>query len=82
MTLIGTCTFTLLRPTSLKLSAYSYVLLLYPQPENFTVDSIAPLVNASSPITLFNISEFAEATGLGLPVAGTYFLTGPDADST
>ncbi|KAL1719257.1 phosphatidylethanolamine-binding protein [Schizophyllum commune] len=61
---------------------HRYVLLLYPQPENFTVDSIAPLVNASSPITLFNISEFAEATGLGLPVAGTYFLTGPDADST
>ncbi|KAL1741406.1 phosphatidylethanolamine-binding protein [Schizophyllum fasciatum] len=60
---------------------HRYVILLYPQPANFTASSVAHLVNASSSATLFNINDFAEATGLGLPVAGTYFLTGPDAES-
>ncbi|TRM70370.1 phosphatidylethanolamine-binding protein [Schizophyllum amplum] len=62
---------------------HRYVILLYAQPDNFSAASIAPLVpvNASSSPLHFNLSEFAQATGLGLPVAGTYFLTGPDAAS-
>ncbi|TRM70371.1 phosphatidylethanolamine-binding protein [Schizophyllum amplum] len=58
---------------------HRYIVLLYPQPENFTAESVAPFYNSSSSILNFNLTEFTEATGLGMPVAGTYFLTAPDA---
>lgn len=55
---------------------HSYIFLLYAQPANFTAAAIAPLADA--PLILgFNVSEFARTTGLGNPVAGTYFLAGP-----
>ena len=58
----------------------SYILLLFVQPDNFT--SIAPMfVNSSTPISNFNISLFASETGLGDPVAGNFFFTGPDNTS-
>lgn len=39
------------------------------------------LVNATTPRTNFNISTFGQAVGLGSPVAGTFFLTGPSNSS-
>ena len=58
-----------------------YILLLFVQPANFS--QVAPgLVNASTPISGFNISAFAAQTGLGSPVAGNFFLTGPDNSTT
>lgn len=61
---------------------HRYILLLFAQPANFTVDAIAGVLNTSTPISNFNISAFAEQTGLGSPLAGNFFLTGPDANST
>ncbi|KAK7061879.1 PEBP-like protein [Favolaschia claudopus] len=57
---------------------HRYLVLAYVQSEGFS--SKAPsLVNASTPITGFNISTLSEALGLGAPFAGTFFLTGPEA---
>ncbi|KAL1741405.1 phosphatidylethanolamine-binding protein [Schizophyllum fasciatum] len=60
---------------------HRYIVLLYEQPDNFTTEAIAPLVNAPLPVVGFEVSEFARATGLGDPVAGTYFMTGPNAST-
>ncbi|KAI0675780.1 phosphatidylethanolamine-binding protein [Trametes maxima] len=60
---------------------HRYVLLLFVQPSGFSVAASA-LVNASTPILNFNISRFAAETGLEGPIAGTYFLTGPDGNAT
>ncbi|CDO76552.1 hypothetical protein BN946_scf184982.g11 [Trametes cinnabarina] len=60
---------------------HRYILLLFVQPVNFT--TVAPqFVNSSTPVNNFNISLFAQEVGLGSPVAGNFFLTGPDANST
>ncbi|OSD04396.1 PEBP-like protein [Trametes coccinea BRFM310] len=60
---------------------HRYILLLFVQPANFT--TVAPqFVNSSTPISNFNISLFAQEVGLGSPIAGNFFLTGPDANST
>ncbi|KAI0375795.1 PEBP-like protein [Pilatotrama ljubarskyi] len=60
---------------------HRYILLLFLQPSNFT--SVASqFVNASTPISNFNISLFAQEVGLGSPVAGNFFLTGPDTNTT
>ena len=57
------------------------MLLLFVQPANFS--ALAPMfVNASTPVNNFNISVFAAQTGLGNPVAGNFFLTGPSANAT
>ncbi|KAL1944310.1 hypothetical protein VTO73DRAFT_3495 [Trametes versicolor] len=60
---------------------HRYILLLFVQPANFTTVA-SQFVNASTPISNFNISLFAEQVGLGSPIAGNFFLTGPDANST
>ncbi|KAI0750957.1 phosphatidylethanolamine-binding protein [Daedaleopsis nitida] len=60
---------------------HRYILLLFVQPANFS-DVVPSILNASTPISNFNISAFAEQTGLGSPIAGNFFLTGPDANST
>ncbi|KAJ7449040.1 PEBP-like protein [Mycena galericulata] len=39
------------------------------------------LVNASTSILSFNISQFASAVGLGNPVAGIFMLVAPDSKS-
>ena len=59
-----------------------YILLLFVQPADF--NTVVPgILNSSTPISNFNISLFAEQTGLGSPIAGNFFLTGPDsANST
>ncbi|KAI0720274.1 phosphatidylethanolamine-binding protein [Cerioporus squamosus] len=60
---------------------HRYILLLFAQPSNFS--SVVPgVVNSSTPISNFNISAFAEQLGLGSPLAGNFFLTGPDTNST
>lgn len=52
-----------------------YVFLLYAQPEGFNNQTF---VNASTVITGFNISSFAEQVGLGDPLGGTFMFVGPD----
>ncbi|KAF9522744.1 phosphatidylethanolamine-binding protein [Crepidotus variabilis] len=54
--------------------AHRYVFLLYKQPSGFESQT---LVNSTTPISTFNISQFAEATGLGQPIAGTFILVAP-----
>ncbi|KAJ7635055.1 PEBP-like protein [Roridomyces roridus] len=51
--------------------AHRYVLLVYKQPKTFAQQD---LVNASSSILSFNISQFASAVELGSPLAGTFML--------
>ncbi|KAI0638337.1 phosphatidylethanolamine-binding protein [Trametes polyzona] len=60
---------------------HRYTLLLFVQPANFTAVA-SRFVNASTPISNFNISLFAQEVGLGSPIAGNFFLTGPDSNST
>ncbi|TFK94650.1 PEBP-like protein [Polyporus arcularius HHB13444] len=60
---------------------HRYILLLFAQPANFS-SVVTGIVNSSTPISNFNISAFAEQLGLGSPLAGNFFLTGPDANST
>ncbi|OBZ76815.1 Splicing factor 3B subunit 6-like protein [Grifola frondosa] len=56
---------------------HRYVILLFVQPSNFT--TVAPnFVNASTPRNNFNLTTFSQEVGLGSPVAGNFFLTGPD----
>ncbi|KAG7444132.1 PEBP-like protein [Guyanagaster necrorhizus] len=55
---------------------HRYIFLLYNQPQDFSRHSLS-LVNASSPIIKFNISEFGKAVGLGNPIAGTFMLVAP-----
>ncbi|KAJ7639019.1 phosphatidylethanolamine-binding protein [Roridomyces roridus] len=55
---------------------HRYTILLYTQSKDFATKGPS-LVNASTPITSFNISAFADAVGLGEPIAGTFFFEGP-----
>ncbi|KAF5386912.1 hypothetical protein D9615_002004 [Tricholomella constricta] len=45
------------------------------QPSRFDTQT---LVTPATSISLFNISSFAAATGLGAPIAGTFMLVAPD----
>ncbi|KAH9899719.1 phosphatidylethanolamine-binding protein [Cubamyces lactineus] len=60
---------------------HRYTLLLFIQPSNFTT-AVSSFVNSTTPVNNFNISLFAQELGLGSPIAGNFFLTGPDANST
>jgi len=56
---------------------HRYTILLFVQPPDF--DTTAPhFVNASTPRTSFNLTTFSQEVGLGSPVAGNFFLTGPE----
>ncbi|KAK0430755.1 PEBP-like protein [Armillaria borealis] len=55
--------------------AHRYVFLVFNQPRGFNGQT---LVNATTPISLFNISEFGAAVGLGNPIAGTFMLVAQD----
>ncbi|KAI3612240.1 pre-mrna branch site protein p14 [Moniliophthora roreri] len=59
---------------------HRYVAVIYKQPDGFDT-SATPLVNASTPRTNFNLTVFAERVGLGNPIAGNFFLTGPSDGS-
>ena len=58
-----------------RLIAFSYIFLLFEQPRGFNQQT---LVNASTSIANFNISQFAIEVGLGNPIAGTFMMVGPD----
>jgi hypothetical protein len=55
--------------------------LVYSQSEDFT-SNVPLILNASTPRTNFNMTAFADALGLGAPVAGTFFFTGPNGTTT
>ncbi|KAK0464777.1 PEBP-like protein [Desarmillaria tabescens] len=55
--------------------AHRYIFLVFEQPQDFN-DQV--LVDANTPVTSFNISEFGEAVGLRNPIAGTFMLVAPD----
>ena len=57
----------------------SYVFLLFAQSAAFANQTE---VNATTPIELFNISQFALDVGLGNPLGGTFMLVGPDPNTT
>ncbi|TFK43685.1 phosphatidylethanolamine-binding protein [Crucibulum laeve] len=60
---------------------HRYVLVVFNQPSDF--DTMAStFVNSSTPRNNFNLTTFAGEVGLGNPVAGNYFLVGPDNSST
>ncbi len=59
----------------------SYTFLLFKQPEDFN-ERTASLVNATTSISNFNISQFAQEVGLGNPLGGTFMLVGPDPSTT
>ncbi|KAF9073593.1 PEBP-like protein [Rhodocollybia butyracea] len=54
---------------------HRYTFLLFHQPAGFNQQT---LVNSTTSIENFNLSSFAEATGLGRPIGGTFMLTGPE----
>jgi phosphatidylethanolamine-binding protein len=60
---------------------YRYIVVVYSQPQGFDA-SATPLVNASTPRTNFNLSMFAQSVGLGNPIAGNFFLTGPSSNGS
>jgi hypothetical protein len=57
---------------------HRYVFLLFKEPPSFKYQT---LINSSSSPLHFNLSAFAEATGLGAPLGGTFFRTGADSGS-
>ncbi|KAF5322132.1 hypothetical protein D9619_000525 [Psilocybe cf. subviscida] len=60
---------------------HRYVLLVYNQPDDF--DMTGPMIaNSSSPRTNFSVTNFAQMANLGSPIAGNFFLVGPDASSS
>ncbi|KAK6977555.1 phosphatidylethanolamine-binding protein [Favolaschia claudopus] len=56
--------------------AHRYIFLLFKQSPAFATQT---LVNSSTPVQLFNISQFAAAVDLGNPIAGTFMLVAPAA---
>ena len=60
---------------------HRYTLMLFVEPSDFTTATHS-FVNASVAPLNFNVSTFAQEVGLGSPVAGTYFLTGPESSSS
>ncbi|EHA26646.1 26 kDa secreted antigen [Aspergillus awamori] len=62
-------------PTPLEGPAHDYILLLYSQPEDYSLpDCLESLLPATDAARLgFNIDEFEEVTGLGTPVAANWF---------
>ncbi|KAG6825385.1 hypothetical protein H0H92_003857, partial [Tricholoma furcatifolium] len=59
---------------------HRYVVLVYNQPDNFATVA-SPVVNASTPRFGFNLAMFSTATNLTSPIAGNYFLVGPNNDA-
>ncbi|PFH53306.1 hypothetical protein AMATHDRAFT_55142 [Amanita thiersii Skay4041] len=56
--------------------AHRYIFLLFKQPATFNDQTE---ITTQSPISLFNISQFAKDVGLGDPIGGTFMLVAPDA---
>ncbi|ETW81985.1 phosphatidylethanolamine binding protein [Heterobasidion irregulare TC 32-1] len=58
---------------------HRYVFLLFHQPATFDQQNF---LNSSTPISLFNISLFADEVGLGHPLGGTFMRVGPDPSAS
>ncbi|KAJ3567086.1 hypothetical protein NP233_g6597 [Leucocoprinus birnbaumii] len=56
--------------------AHRYIFLVFEQPAGFNQQTV---VTPTTPVQLFNISSFADAVGLGNPIAGTFMLVAPAA---
>ncbi|KAJ7480631.1 PEBP-like protein [Mycena latifolia] len=56
--------------------AHRYIFLLFKQSPQFAQQT---LVNSTTSIALFNISQFASAVDLGSPIAGTFMRVAPEA---
>ncbi|KAF5347002.1 hypothetical protein D9756_011027 [Leucocoprinus leucothites] len=56
--------------------AHRYVFLLFNQPDGFNDQT---LVTPTTSISNFDIAAFADAVGLGNPIAGTFMLVAPNA---
>ncbi|KAJ6525281.1 PEBP-like protein [Mycena vulgaris] len=54
--------------------AHRYIFLLFKQSPEFAAQT---LVNSTTSVSLFNISQFASAVDLGRPIAGTFMLVAP-----
>ncbi|KAJ6621844.1 PEBP-like protein [Mycena sp. CBHHK59/15] len=54
--------------------AHRYIFLLFHQSPEFATQQ---LVNSTTSVALFNISQFANAVDLGNPIAGTFMLVAP-----
>jgi phosphatidylethanolamine-binding protein len=62
---------------------HRYTVLLYKQPLNFP-QTAPSLINSSTTVEAiinFNLSNFVEVTGLGEPIAGSFFYEGPEGTS-
>ena len=57
---------------------YSYSIFLFEQPEGFTKTAFSILTPLPNGLTGFDLVDFMGKTGLGAPVAGTFFLCGGD----
>ncbi|KAK7034620.1 hypothetical protein VNI00_012261 [Paramarasmius palmivorus] len=61
---------------------HRYTVVVYKQPSP-DFDCIAgDFVNGSTPIIGFNLTGFAEKVGLGEPIAGMFWFTGPNGTSS
>ncbi|RAL01024.1 mitochondrial 54S ribosomal protein mL38 [Aspergillus ibericus CBS 121593] len=72
-------------PTPLEGPAHDYILLLYSQPEDYSLpvclESLLPATDAAR--LGFDLDEFEEVTGLGTPVAANWFqVVNPTPAST
>ncbi|KAF9533191.1 PEBP-like protein [Crepidotus variabilis] len=56
--------------------AHRYAIFLFKQPPQFDGQS---LINATTPIIRWNISQFVNSTGLGQPIGGTFMMIAPVA---
>ncbi|KAJ7486052.1 PEBP-like protein [Mycena galericulata] len=57
---------------------HRYTFLLFRQSREFATQT---LVNSTTSISGFNISQFANAVDLGNPIAGTFMRVGPEPDA-
>ncbi|KAF5360966.1 hypothetical protein D9756_004548 [Leucocoprinus leucothites] len=56
--------------------AHRYIFLVFEQPDGFNDQTV---VTPATPVQNFDISAFADAVGLGNPIAGTFMLVAPAA---
>ncbi|KAJ7068489.1 PEBP-like protein [Mycena amicta] len=59
---------------------HRYLVLVFAQSSDFDTKA-SSIVNASTPRTNFNITAFSHQLGLGAPIAGSFWFTGPEVAS-
>ncbi|KAF7301865.1 Ov-16 antigen [Mycena indigotica] len=55
----------------------SYLILVFAQPSDFSAKAPS-ILNATTPRTNFNVTTFSAQLGLGAPITGTFWFTGPE----